>query len=320
MARSDNQDNHQDRPKALTQFENHKKALWDDERDLYLYSGRIQLSGARDVAQTIFSMPDRSKKASLILSTYGGDLDSAFRLIRAFTLRYDAFRVCVVGPCKSAGTLVTLGAHEVAVGPFGELGPLDVQLSQEDELYGLRSGLDTLDSLDVLQKSAFDAFQQYMLDIIERSDGVVSTKTACDIATEMVTGLFRPIAEQIDPTKIAFVERNMRVAQYYGDRVKTNNVRTGAIRYLAREYPSHGFIIDWKEALDIFHEVDRLSDIELFVGNLYGELVHQPSYTASRVVNVIKELDRRIQNAKKEDEQRETQDVASGGHTTKATP
>ena len=245
-------------------------------------------------------MPDRSKKASLVLATYGGDLDSAYRLTRAFTLRYDdAFRVVVVGPCKSAGTLVTLGEHEVAVGPFGELGPLDVQLNQQDELFGLRSGLDTLESLGVLQKPAFAAFQQYMLDIVDRSSGVVSTKTACDIATSMVTGLFRPIAQQIDPAKIAFVERNMRVAQHYGDRVKTANVKPGAIEYLAREYPSHGFIIDWKEASDIFERVALPSDEERVVESLFYGLVHRPSREESVVKSVVNELDRRIEEGRK---------------------
>lgn len=143
----------------LEDLEKYQKALLDDARDLYLYSGIMDARGARNMFYSIFGADrKRRKNATLVLSTYGGDLDSAYRLTRAFTLGYESFRVVVIGPCKSAGTLVTLGADEISIGPFGELGPLDIQLSQEDELFGMRSGLDTLESLDTLQKSAFSAF------------------------------------------------------------------------------------------------------------------------------------------------------------------
>ncbi len=41
-------------------------------------------------------------------------------------MKYEGGRVTlwVIGPCKSAGTLVAIGAHEIAFAPHGELGPL----------------------------------------------------------------------------------------------------------------------------------------------------------------------------------------------------
>jgi ClpP class serine protease len=43
----------------------------------------------------------------------------------------------VSGYCKSAGTLIALGANELAFGEHGELGPLDVQIAKRDEVLGL---------------------------------------------------------------------------------------------------------------------------------------------------------------------------------------
>ena len=57
---------------------------------------------------------------------------------------YESVTVCVFGYCKSAGTLLALGCHEVAMGLRGELGPLDVQVSEKDELARFGSGLENL--------------------------------------------------------------------------------------------------------------------------------------------------------------------------------
>ena len=295
---------------TLSTMREHQTFLKNDDRDLFLYGGLINHSGVRNMADAIFSSESKRKNASLVLITFGGDLSQAYLLIRYFTLRYQSFRVVVLGPCKSAGTLVTLGAHQVAIGPFGELGPIDVQLGREDELFGQQSGLDTIESLEVLQRSGFAAFHQCVNDLVKGSGGGgLSTKTACEVAARLVTGLFRPVAEQIDPTKIASIERNMRVAQNYGQRVMTQNVRDGAIEYLARKYPSHSFIIDWKEAQDVvFHSVERPTEPEY---SSFGFVERLSPYDDDvTVVDVRKELDRRIES---EGEKNETGDDEAGG-------
>ncbi|MFP1590460.1 hypothetical protein ACLB1M_00220 [Escherichia coli] len=36
---------------------------------------------------------------------------------------YEHITVLVVGPCKSAGTLMAVAAHKLVIGDMGELGP-----------------------------------------------------------------------------------------------------------------------------------------------------------------------------------------------------
>ncbi len=45
--------------------------------------------------------------------TEGGDADPAYRIARCLQDHYDRFSLFVSGYCKSAGTLVALGAHEL---------------------------------------------------------------------------------------------------------------------------------------------------------------------------------------------------------------
>ena len=77
------------------------------------------------------------------------------------------------------------------MGPFAKLGPLDVQLAKLDEIALQTSGLDTWGALATLQFEAFNAFERYMLMIIERSGRTVSTNTASDIAATIESGTVR---------------------------------------------------------------------------------------------------------------------------------
>src|SRR5262245_37196094 len=73
----------------------------------------------------------RRTNVALFMVTEGGDADVAYRISACLQRKYKRFKFLVPGYCKSAGTLVALGAHEIAIADQGELGPLDVQMSQK---------------------------------------------------------------------------------------------------------------------------------------------------------------------------------------------
>lgn len=200
---------------------------------------------------------------SLILTTFGGDAHAAYRLTRILKATYETFRILIVGPCKSAGTLVALGADEIAFGPFGELGPLDVQLRKKDELVSLSSGLDTLQTFGLITGYAFSTFESFMLQTVLKSGGVISTKTACQVASDLAIGLFSPLMEQINPQQLSEVDRVMAIARAYGQRIKSPNLQDGALEKLVSGYPSHSFIIDEEEASSLFTELSDIRQQEL---------------------------------------------------------
>jgi ClpP class serine protease len=94
----------------------------------------------------------RRKNAILILVTEGGDPDAAYRIARCFQEHYELFTCIVPGYCKSAGTLITIGAHELVMTDGGELGPLDIQMSKKDELWESQSGLTVAAALNALHE------------------------------------------------------------------------------------------------------------------------------------------------------------------------
>ena len=103
-----------------------------------------------------------------------------------------------------------------------------------------------------------------MLLLIRRSYTTISTAMACRIASDLVSGIFNPIAAQIDPYKVAAVSRSVAVAEAYGQRLSqiTNNLTAGSLDKLVRGYPDHAFVINVMEAKGLFSRVREPSDAE----------------------------------------------------------
>ncbi len=91
----------------------------------------------REMIRLVTERQNRQQDILVILTTEGGSADAAFRMARCLQSCYRRFTCVIPGWCKSAGTLICIGAHNLLIGDLGELGPLDVQLAKPDEL-GLR--------------------------------------------------------------------------------------------------------------------------------------------------------------------------------------
>lgn len=133
---------------------------------------------------------------------------------------------------------------------------MDVQIKKSDELVGRNSGLDILQAVNYLQNQAMNAFRTYVDQLTYEG---LSTKAASDMASKLTTGLFSPIFGQIDPMRLAEMQRATDIAYAYGQRLneKSLNLRAGGLEKLVANYPSHGFVIDRKEARTIFTKVEK---------------------------------------------------------------
>jgi hypothetical protein len=195
----------------------------------------------------------------LILVTSGGDADVAYRIARYAQDNYEKFIVFVSGYCKSAGTLCVLGAHQIIMCDQGELGPLDVQLLKKDDLGEMNSGLVIEEALRSLQYKAFIMFEQNMMAIKNKSRGQISFRLATEIATKISVGLFEPIIRQIDPVMIGDISRSMAIATEYGARlnITSKNLHENSLYTLVETYPSHGFVIDRRDAEKLFKNIRK---------------------------------------------------------------
>ena len=247
------------------------------DADILIYNGELQRSWDTTVIE-LCSERNRRPNVILYLVTEGGDPDAAFRIAACLQKKYQKFIISIPGYCKSAGTIVAIGAHEVIVSDNGELGPLDVQLAKQDELWQFSSGLNVDAALDKLQERTLQSLEHYFLPLTQRSGGRITTKTAMQIAKDLVVGLYGKVFEQIDPTRIGEVSRAMNIAAKYGEILNkvSGNLKEGALEQLATGYPDHGFVLDRDQIKELFEHVRGPSPSENSLTIALGNLAKKP--------------------------------------------
>jgi hypothetical protein len=248
-----------------------------DRADLFVYNGDIERESDLDFIQCVHTNK-RNDRCKLLLVTNGGDADAAYKISRYLQERYELFECLITGICKSGGTLIAIGAHELVFLPYGELGPLDVQIHKEDKLAGFHSGLNISEALQTLERRAIQTYLRLIGEIIKSSSGVVSFPTASKAASELVSGLYAPIFGKIDAEDVGGRTRSMRIAADYGKRLDlvAKNMQPGALQKLAETYSSHSFVIDKTEASALFRKVRDADALELELVSSLGSCARWP--------------------------------------------
>lgn len=229
------------------------------DSDVYFFAGAIERPFARQFRECVLKNAKKSN-ALLLLTTVGGSGDAAYQMARCLQEKYRDGSVAVLVDtfCKSAGTLLTLGAKKVIMTDLAELGPLDVQITKPDTIGERTSGLTPSQSFITLRAEAFLCFEKFFLDILERSGYAITTRTAALIAANVTAGLYRPIYAQIDPMRLGEFQRAVQIAMEYGKRLDSwsRNLKNGSLTRLIAGYPSHEFVIDKREAETLFNNVE----------------------------------------------------------------
>ena len=249
------------------------------DADIYLYSAPIDDTGFSALTAEIAKQRATSQRPNclLILTTNGGLANSAYQIARILQSTYSEFALYTPRYCKSAGTVIALGAHRIIMDVFSELGPLDVQLLNKDEIGNRKSGLLSRAAFDSLSDEAFQMFSKNMMGIKTSSGGLISFKLAADISWRLTAELMSPIFAQINPDVIGSDHRDLSIATSYGERLAkiSLNPKARAVHKLVADYPSHDFIIDREEAATLFNKVDEpKSELYALVG-LISDIAYQ---------------------------------------------
>ena len=229
-----------------------------DNCDVFLFNSGIERPYDREMFDRCAKLR-RRKNIAVVLVSEGGDPDAAYRIARCFQQHYEKFTCIIPGYCKSAGTIIAIGAHEIMMSDAAELGPIDVQMSKRDELEEWQSGLTLTSAIKALHEHSFAAFEHFFLTTMQRSKKRVTFKTATDIAAKLTAGLFSPVFQHIDPMMVGESYRATSIALHYGIRLDmhSDNLLADSLDALISKYPAHGFVIDRAEAETLFRHVKR---------------------------------------------------------------
>ena len=194
----------------------------------------------------------RGQRVALLIDSRGGLARSAYQIATLFRRHCGGFVAVVPRIAKSAATLLTLGADEILLGEYAELGPLDVQVLDPDREERL-SGLDEVHSLERLNAFAMTALDKAMILFANRTG--MKAKTLLPHVTRFVTELTGPLFGHVDVVHYTQMSRALKEGEEYARRLLRHKLGMEGANTIARQlvenYPEHGFIIDRDEAKDI---------------------------------------------------------------------
>ncbi|MCO7214134.1 hypothetical protein [Halomonas sp. OfavH-34-E] len=310
-----------------------RRALLALDADLFIYSGSIMAPHDRKLIEVIDQVPAQHKKSTAILwlTTWGGSPDAAYTMARAFQRSYDNFYVLVTSYCKSSGTLICLGAEKLFMTATAELGPLDIQVANNEELGERLSGLNPSEALNAIGQQSLELLRSHFLEF--RFNGGLSTRQALEVATNLTGQLMSPITGQLDIMKYGEFIRAMRIAREYGDRLSKHhggdNLKPHAVQKLTNGYPSHGFAIDKEEAENqLFSSVEQPGGaLECLVGvikeacekHLFKSVGTDPMiHDAKAFFDIYDLLEQQASDIASADDTAEREEDDDDGHLTEA--
>ena len=134
------------------------------------------------------------------------------------------------------------------------LGPIDPQLKRQDEVGERTSGLTPVQALEYLREEGVNLFAQQFASM--RFAWAFPTSVASRVAAEITAGCLGKLYEQIDPLRVAEINRVLLLAKHYGEKIQ-RNLKEGALDKLVKSYPAHDYVIDRVEAKDLFERIEE---------------------------------------------------------------
>jgi Serine dehydrogenase proteinase len=189
----------------------------------------------------------------LILDTFGGSLDSAFKTMLFLSRFAKRLRVFVPRRAKSAGTLIAIGADELCLSPFAELGPLDTQIRDPRNPTDRVSALDCYQSVDYVRAFGLSTLTKTFRALAGETRTLIPLPQLVSTSADFSIGSIAPILTQVNALDFGGWGRTLRIGEMYArtllSRAGYGEEESQAIaNQLVYGYTHHPFPIDLNEA------------------------------------------------------------------------
>lgn len=176
-----------------------------------------------------------TSKIDLYLHSYGGAVDTPYKVVMLIREFCDQFSVIVPFSAKSAASMIVLGADEVVMGPISELGPIDPLVKHP--LYK-----DFWIPVQALRYSF-----EYIEEMFQNSEN-----------PEVSEIIMNAILNKLDPWLIGDYEKALKASRQYAESLLSNYMLkddkhkiSAVTQNLTNGYFSHGYPIGRKEAKEM---------------------------------------------------------------------
>lgn len=236
--------------------------------------------------------PRESVEIDVWLESPGGDAHAAYKL--ALMLRAAAGKIRVVVPdyAKSAATLLALAGDEIYMAPGTELGPLDGQMLDEGSVLGYISALNIAKAADDVARDAVELAIRGGAKLITATG--LKREQTLEAMLRFVATFSEPLVRQLDPRLVHDAKQTLRVTKLYAERLLAQTLprskAADVASSLVENYPSHGFVIAYDEAVNLglpvfpIGEYDRREPLQALHrraedGNTMIKLIKEPHTT-----------------------------------------
>lgn len=209
----------------------------------YVTSSRAEAQGviASDVipefCRQILTIPADIRKIDLLIVSRGGDPIVAYRIISLLRERFDDIGVLIPYEAYSAATLLALGANEIVMHPFSNLGPVDPQLQVVRNKEGRQEKMDFASE-----------------DLAHFMDFVCSDVGISD--QEQKERAFELMAREVGALPIGAAKRSSNLTQSLGQKLLLTHMEDhGSVKTISdvlnKSFFHHGYPVGRKEAKEI---------------------------------------------------------------------
>jgi hypothetical protein len=189
----------------------------------------------------------------LVLDTFGGSLDTAFKTVLFLSRFTKRLRVFVPRHAKSAGTLIAIGSYELYMSPFAELGPLDTQIRDPRNPTDRVSALDCYQSVDYVRTFGLNTLNRTFRALAGETRALIPLSQLVNTSATFSIGSIAPILTQVNALDFGGWGRTLRIGEMYAQTLLS---RAGYAADESKEiahqlvygYTHHPFAIDVDEA------------------------------------------------------------------------
>ncbi len=210
----------------------------------------------------------RFDELDFVIHSGGGDINTAYQMVQLIRQHTKRMNACVPLYAKSAATLWCLAANQIVMDESAELGPLDAQVLEERR-GGKTEYVSALNPFNTLER-----LQRFSLETLNVAVGTIERRSGLDLneslqhAIRFVEATTGPLLSKLDPEKLGKYSRALAVGTEYGARLlrrfsETDEVtKTRILNRLVHGYPSHRYIIDYPELVEMGMHVALFAESE----------------------------------------------------------
>lgn len=190
------------------------------------------------IIEQIESIPEEEKEIDFLIISNGGDPITSLRIISLLRERFDRIGVLLPYVAYSAATILSLGADEIVMHRYSNLGPIDPQLTvSHNNEYGIRENL---------QFSSED-LRNYV-DFIRSDVGITDQ--------QYIVSAIAPLLKEVGALSIGNAKRSQQLSILLSEKMLgghfADNAKVKSIaRTLNSSYYHHGYAVGRKEAADM---------------------------------------------------------------------